>query len=391
MVTDYQNANIKVFGIGGGGGNAVTYMSDSKIDGVSFHYINTDAQALSSVPEDSRIQIGNEITRGLGAGAKPEVGQQSAMESREEIAKALEGTDMVFVTAGMGGGTGTGAAPVVASIAREMGILTVGVVTTPFKFEGKKRMNLAMEGISELKSHVDSLITIPNERLQTVFGNKMSLIEAFNQANDILYNAVQGISDLIVRPGMINVDFADVRTVMSEMGISMMGYGVASGENRAELATNAAISSPLLNNVNVNEARAILINVTSGPDLSLGEFNTIGEMIEDLASSEATVVVGTVIDESMSDEIRVTLVATGLDYGESEAKQTPSKSHLSGHNNSQTFGSRDAYGHTNSITRPASKPTQRAEKSIAELHKEKIVKNPSMFVDVAKMLQRANE
>jgi cell division protein FtsZ len=399
MSTDYENANIKVFGIGGGGGNAVSYMAHSKIDGVTFHYINTDAQALNSVPEENRIQIGQEITRGLGAGAKPEIGEQSAMESREQIAKALEGTDMVFITAGMGGGTGTGAAPVVASIARELGILTVGVVTTPFSFEGKKRMNLAIEGISSLKGHVDSLITIPNERLQSVLGSKVSLVDAFNQANSILYNAVQGISDLIIRPGMINVDFADVRTVMSEMGISMMGSGTASGENRAEKATNDAIYSPLLNNVALNQARGILINVTSGPDLSLGEFNTIGEMIEELASPEATVVVGTVIDKDMCDEIRVTLVATGLECDEPEVKAAPTSPRFGGPSRQANDLNTHQQGH--SITRAASQPARMAtpsqprqpEKSMAELHKENGVTKPQKsesLLDIPAFLRRQN-
>jgi len=392
----HQSAVIKVFGIGGGGGNAVSYMAQSQIDGVTFHYVNTDAQALSNMPDGSRIQIGSEITRGLGAGAKPEIGEQSAMESRDAIAKALENTDMVFVTAGMGGGTGTGAAPVVASIAREMGILTVGVCTTPFNFEGKKRMKLALEGINNLKHHVDSLITIPNDRLLSVLGSKVSLVDAFNEANSILYNAVQGISDLIVRPGMINVDFADVRTVMSEMGISMMGSGIANGENRAEIATNSAIYSPLLNNVQLNQARGILINVTSGPDLSLGEFNTIGDMVEELASPDATVVVGTVIDHNMQDEVRVTLVATGLDSPEA-VEETPVQQPKHG----QTMGGQSfagqrtmggmgsmgghktsTYSHGQSITRPAMPPQQAKsaapqatkqapvhEQSVAELHK----------------------
>ena len=326
-----HGAVIKVFGVGGGGGNAVNYMSKSNIEGVEFVFVNTDAQALGAMANEdgaarnsaSRlVQIGKELTRGLGAGAKPAVGEEAARESREAISKALEGADMVFVTAGMGGGTGTGAAPVVASIAREMGILTVGVVTTPFAFEGKKRMRLALDGINNLKGHVDSLITIPNDRLLSVLGSKVSLIDAFSEANSILHNAVQGISDLIVRPGTINVDFADVRTVMSEMGISMMGSGIASGENRAEIATNAAIYSPLLANVQLNQAQGILINVTASEDLGLGEYTVIGDMIEELARDDATVVVGTVIDPTLTDEIRVTLVATGLEAAQAE-EETP--------------------------------------------------------------------
>jgi cell division protein FtsZ len=252
------------------------------------------------------------MTKGLGAGANPEVGRQSAIEDRERIAEVLEGADMVFITAGMGGGTGTGAAPVVAEVARELGILTVAVVTKPFPFEGKKRMSIADEGIFELQQHVDSLITIPNERLLAVLGSGASLIDAFKVANDVLLGAVQGIADLIMRPGMINVDFADVRTVMSEMGMAMMGSGSASGEGRAREAAEAAIRSPLLEGVNLQGARGILVNISAGLDLSLGDFNEVGETIEEFASADATVVVGTVIDPELNDEIRVTVVATGL-------------------------------------------------------------------------------
>jgi cell division protein FtsZ len=307
-----QNAVIKVIGVGGGGGNAVRHMIDCNVEGVEFVCANTDAQALRDVDARTALQLGGNMTKGLGAGANPEVGRQSAIEDRERIAEVLEGADMVFITAGMGGGTGTGAAPVVAEVARDLGILTVAVVTKPFPFEGKKRMAIADEGIFELQQHVDSLITIPNERLLAVLGSGASLIEAFKAANDVLLGAVQGIADLIMRPGMINVDFADVRTVMSEMGMAMMGSGSASGEGRAREAAEAAIRSPLLEGINLQGARGILVNISAGLDLSLGDFNEVGETIEEFASADATVVVGTVIDPELNDEIRVTVVATGL-------------------------------------------------------------------------------
>lgn len=307
-----QNAVIKVIGVGGGGGNAVKHMIASDIEGVEFVCANTDAQALMDIDVRTVLQLGNSMTKGLGAGANPDVGRQAAMEDRERIAEILEGADMVFVTAGMGGGTGTGAAPVVAEIAREMGILTVAVVTKPFPFEGKKRMAIAEAGIRELSERVDSLITIPNEKLLSVLGTKTSLLDAFRAANNVLLGAVQGIADLIIRPGMINVDFADVRTVMSEMGMAMMGTGVATGENRAREAAEAAIRSPLLEDVDLQGARGILVNITAGIDLSLGEFTEVGDTISEFASADATVVVGTVIDPEMKDELRVTVVATGL-------------------------------------------------------------------------------
>ena len=315
-----QNAVIKVVGIGGGGGNAVRHMIDSNVDGVEFVCANTDAQALRGVETRTALQLGGAMTKGLGAGANPEVGRQSAIEDRERIAEVLDGADMVFLTAGMGGGTGTGAAPVFAEVAREMGILTVAVVTKPFPFEGRKRMQIADEGIHHLQQHVDSLITIPNERLLAVLGSNASLIEAFKAANDVLLGAVQGIADLIIRPGMINVDFADVRTVMSEMGMAMMGSASASGDNRARDAAESAIRSPLLEGVNLQGARGILVNISAGLDLSLGDFNEVGETIEEFASSDATVVVGTVIDPELTDEIRVTVVATGLQSPSAERK-----------------------------------------------------------------------
>ncbi|HDZ56613.1 MAG TPA: cell division protein FtsZ [Pseudomonas xinjiangensis] len=307
-----QNAVIKVVGVGGGGGNALQHMVINNVEGVDFICANTDAQALKNVSARTVLQLGSAVTKGLGAGANPLIGREAAIEDRERIAEVLQGADMVFITAGMGGGTGTGAAPIVAEVAREMGILTVAVVTKPFPFEGRKRMQIAEEGIRELSLHVDSLITIPNEKLLTVLGKDASLLAAFSKANDVLLGAVQGIADLIMRPGMINVDFADVKTVMSEMGMAMMGTGHASGPNRAREAAEAAIRSPLLEDVNLMGARGILVNITAGPDLSLGEFSEVGSTVEEFASETATVVVGTVIDPEMRDELRVTVVATGL-------------------------------------------------------------------------------
>lgn len=307
-----QNAVIKVIGVGGGGGNALQHMVANNVEGVDFICANTDAQALKNVTARTVLQLGSTVTKGLGAGANPLIGREAAIEDRERIAEVLQGSDMVFITAGMGGGTGTGAAPIVAEVAREMGILTVAVVTRPFPFEGRKRMQVAEEGIRELGQHVDSLITIPNEKLLTVLGKDASLLAAFSKANDVLLGAVQGIADLIMRPGMINVDFADVKTVMSEMGMAMMGTGHASGPNRAREAAEAAIRSPLLEDVNLMGARGILVNITAGPDLSLGEFSEVGNTVEEFASETATVVVGTVIDPELRDELRVTVVATGL-------------------------------------------------------------------------------
>ena len=305
-----QSAVIKVIGVGGGGGNAVEYMVSKQVSGVDFIATNTDAQALKGLGAQTTMQIGSSVTKGLGAGANPEVGRAAALEDRDRIAELLSGSDMVFVTAGMGGGTGTGAAPVVAEVAKELGILTVAVVTKPFDFE--KRKNNADQGIKELASHVDSLITIPNEKLLAVLGEQTSVLDAFAAANDVLLGAVQGIADLIIRPGMINVDFADVRTVMSEMGMAMMGTGSASGANRAREAAEAAIRSPLLEDVDLNGARGILVNVTAGLDLNIGEFTEVGKCVEEFASSDATVVLGTVIDQTLQDEIKVTVVATGL-------------------------------------------------------------------------------
>ncbi|WP_353349389.1 cell division protein FtsZ [Oceaniserpentilla sp. 4NH20-0058] len=316
-----HNAIIKVVGVGGGGGNAVEHMVSSQVEGVDFICANTDSQALKNMSARSVLQLGSTVTKGLGAGANPEVGRQAAMEDRERIAEALNGADMVFITAGMGGGTGTGAAPVVAEVAKELGILTVAVVTKPFPFEGRKRISAAAGGLAELEKHVDSLITIPNEKLLAVLGKNTSLLDAFSAANDVLLGAVQGIADLIIRPGMINVDFADVRTVMSEMGQAMMGTGFSSGENRAREAAEAAIRSPLLEDVNLQGARGILVNITAGMNLSLGEFTEVGDTIEEFSSDNATIVVGTVIDENMTDELRVTVVATGLGAMEAAPKK----------------------------------------------------------------------
>jgi cell division protein FtsZ len=314
-----QSALIKVIGVGGGGGNAVQYMVNKEVEGVEFICANTDAQALSRNAARTALHIGGELTKGLGAGANPDIGRQAAIEDRERIAETLAGADMVFITAGMGGGTGTGAAPIVAEVARELGILTVAVVTRPFPFEGRKRMKIAEEGISELRDAVDSLIIIPNEKLMQVLGKSCSLVNAFSAANDVLKGAVQGIADLITRPGMINVDFADVRTVMSEMGMAMMGSAVARGDNRAEEAAEAAIRSPLLEDIDLRGASGILVNIAAGEDLSLGEFTEVGNIVEQYADEDATIVVGTVIDPSLGDEIKVTVVATGLDRARNQS------------------------------------------------------------------------
>ncbi len=307
-----EEAVIKVIGVGGGGGNAVEHMVSQSIEGVEFIAINTDAQVLRSSSANVTLQIGSSVTKGLGAGADPNIGREAAHEDRETIRQSLDGADMVFITAGMGGGTGTGAAPEVAKIAREMGILTVAVVTKPFPFEGKKRTAFAEQGIVELANNVDSLITIPNEKLLKVMGPGTPLLQAFSAANDVLRGAVQGIAELITRPGLINVDFADVRTVMSEMGKAMMGSGAASGADRAEEAAESAIASPLLEDIDLSGARGILVNITAGPDFAIDEFETVGNAVKAFASENATVVVGTVIDMEMTDELRVTVVATGI-------------------------------------------------------------------------------
>ena len=320
MESQQDNAVIKVVGVGGGGGNAVEHMVSENIDGVEFICANTDAQALKNSSAKSLIQLGDQLTKGLGAGANPQIGREAAEEDRERIKEVLLGADMVFITAGMGGGTGTGAAPVFAEVAKELNILTVAVVTKPFSFEGKQRALAAEEGIRRLAEHVDSLITIPNNKLLSVLGKNISLLNAFKAANNVLLGAVKGISDLITRPGLINVDFADVRTVMSEMGMAMMGTGTAKGEQRARQAAEAAIASPLLEDVNFSGAKGILVNITAGLDMSIGEFEEVGDVVKEFISDDATVVVGTVIDPDMTEEMRVTVIVTGL--GDRQRGQT---------------------------------------------------------------------
>ncbi len=318
-----QSAVIKVLGVGGGGGNAVSHMSQCGIEGVDFVCVNTDAQALKHSKVKATLQIGCNITKGLGAGSDPEVGRQAAMEDRDRIIELIEGCDMLFITAGMGGGTGTGAAPVVAQVAKELGILTVAVVTRPFKMEGSRRNAIADTGIVELSRYVDSLITIPNQKLLSVLGPATTLLDAFRRANEVLQGAVQGIAELITRPGLINVDFADVRTVMSETGVAMMGTGFGSGEGRARAAAEMAVSSPLLEEINLAGAQGILVNVTAGLDLAIGEFEEVGTTVKQFAADDATVVVGTVIDPEMNGEVRVTVVATGLNSPEARLAASP--------------------------------------------------------------------
>ncbi|TDJ73151.1 MAG: cell division protein FtsZ [Proteobacteria bacterium] len=321
MDTYGQQAVIKVIGVGGGGGNAVDHMVAANIEGVEFINANTDAQALKKSSARTVLQLGANLTKGLGCGADPAIGRQAAVEDRERIAEALAGADMVFLTAGMGGGTGSGAGPIVAQVAQDMGILIVAVVTKPFLFEGSKRMSVAEDSIRELTEYVDSIITIPNEKLLTVLGKDATLLNAFSEANEVLQGAVQGIAELITRPGLINVDFADVRTVMSEMGMAMMGSAVATGEDRATQASLAAISSPLLEDINISGARGLLVNVTAGLDMSIGEFEEVGNTVKEFVADDATVVVGTVIEPDMQDELRVTIVATGL--GQGQKRQQP--------------------------------------------------------------------
>ncbi|WP_067210834.1 cell division protein FtsZ [Marinomonas aquimarina] len=308
-----DNAVIKVVGVGGGGGNAVKHMLESNLDGVEFICANTDSKALIGLDSGITLQLGTTVTKGLGAGANPNIGRDSALEDQEKITELLTGADMVFITAGMGGGTGTGAAPVIAKVARELGILTVAVVTKPFPFEGRRRAKVADEGIKELRDNVDSLITVPNERLLPVLGKNISLLKAFGEANNVLLNAVQGITDLIMRPGLINVDFADVQTVMKEMGMAMMGSGSATGEDRARVAAEAAIHNPLLEDINLKGARGVLVNITANDEVGLSEFTEVGNIIEEYASEDATVVIGCAIDPSVGEEMRVTVVATGLE------------------------------------------------------------------------------
>jgi len=309
----FNSAKIKVVGIGGGGGNAINTMISSNLRGVDFIVANTDAQALGQSLAPVKIQLGEEVTRGLGAGSNPDVGKKAAMETRDLIRQHIEGADMIFVTAGQGGGTGTGGAPVVAEIAKELGALTVAVVTKPFQFEGKKRNIQADEGIDELRRIVDTLIVVPNQRLLSLGGRNLSLLETFKKADDILYQAVKGISDLITIPGLINLDFADVKSVMSEMGLALMGTGSASGENRAVEAAQKAISSPLLEDNTIQGARGVLLNITGGPDMTLFEINEASTLIQAEAHEEANIIFGTVVDETMGDEIRITVIATGFE------------------------------------------------------------------------------
>jgi cell division protein FtsZ len=321
-----HNAIIKVIGIGGGGGNAVEHMMQENIEGVEFICANTDAQALRKSNARILLQLGEDLTKGLGAGADPKIGREAAVENSDRIRDVLEGSDMIFITAGMGGGTGTGAAPVFAQIAKELGILTVAVVTKPFIFEGSKRLQVAEQGTADLAKYVDSLITIPNNKLLSVLGKNITLLNAFKAANNVLLGAVQGIAELITRPGLINVDFADVRTVMSEMGMAMMGTGVSIGENRATEAAQAAISSPLLEDIDLSGARGVLVNITAGMDMSIGEFEAVGEVVKSFTSENATVVVGTVIDHEMkNNELKVTVVATGLGRKDEDKVSSPLK------------------------------------------------------------------
>ena len=313
-----RNARMKVVGVGGAGGNAVNRMIDEELEGVEFISMNTDGQALKSSRSQVSLQIGKKLTRGLGAGARPEVGRQALAESEEDVRRALEGADLVFVTAGMGGGTGTGAAPLVAEIARDMGALTIGVVTKPFSFEGKKRERQAMQGLAELRRCVDTMILVPNDRLLAVVPKGTSFRDALKKADEVLLNATQGISDLIRVTGEINVDFADVRTVMSARGPALMGSGFGEGDNRAQEAAQEAISSPLLDNVSIAGARGVLINITGGMDLAIDEVTTISSIIQEEAGDEAEIIFGAVHDPELEGKIRVTVIATGFDSGEDE-------------------------------------------------------------------------
>lgn len=379
--TSPQDAQIKVIGIGGGGGNAIEHMIAESIDGVEFVCANTDAQALGRSSARIVLQLGEEITKGLGAGADPNIGRQAAEEAHDRIREILEGTDMVFLTAGMGGGTGTGATPIFAEVAKELGILTVAIVTKPFVFEGKKRMEVAEEGIKALTKYVDSLITIPNNKLLNVLGKNITLLNAFKAANNVLLGAVQGIADLITRPGLINVDFADVRTVMSEMGMAMMGTGVSSGENRAREAAEAAIASPLLEDVDFTGARGVLVNITAGMDLSIGEFEQVGEAVKAFSSENATVVVGTVIDPEMSDELRVTVVVTGLGTQNSRGASVP----LKPVKNTKNDGTLDYH----QLDRPTYMRNQEPSKRTVEIEEQR--DRDFEYLDIPAFLRRQEE
>lgn len=372
MVEAQLNAVIKVIGVGGGGGNAVNHMIRSNIEGVEFVCTNTDAQALKSISGGSILQLGANITKGLGAGTNPDVGRQAALEDKERIAEALRGTNMVFITTGMGGGTGTGAAPVIAQVAKEMGILTVAVVTRPFVFEGRKRSKVADEGIAALVEHVDSLITIPNEKLITILGKDVSLLSAFAKADDVLAGAVRGISDIMQRPGLINIDFADVKEVMSEMGMAMMGAGSASGPNRAREAAEAAIRNPLLEDINLQGARGVLVNITAS-DMTIGEFNDVGEIIEDLVSDQATVKIGSAIDPTMGDELNVTVVVTGL--GQEMAKPV------------KVVDNTFAAVNVNAVETPAGRTENVTEPNYRDFDRPTVMRNRAAHGNVAPNLQ----
>ncbi len=337
-----SSAKIKVIGIGGGGGNAVNTMIAYNLQGVDFITANTDMQALESSASPVKIQLGAEATKGLGAGANPEVGKRAAMEAKDVLKQHMEGADMIFITAGLGGGTGTGGAPIVADLAKEMGTLTVAVVTKPFQFEGKRRNVQAEEGVAELRRIVDTLIVVPNQRLLSLGGRNLSLLEAFKKADDILYHAVKGISDLIIVPGLINLDFADVKNIMSEMGLALMGTGSANGENRAIEAAQKAISSPLLEDNTIQGAHGILLNITGGPDMTLHEINEASSLIQKEAHEDANIIFGTVIDRNMTDEIRITVIATGFEDVAKAKQGLPNVTHLSGFSRREDL-SRPAY------------------------------------------------
>lgn len=322
MNTETQEAIIKVIGVGGCGSNAVDHMIHNEMQGVEFICMNTDAQALKSNKAPTLLQLGSSITKGLGAGANPEIGREAALEDRDRIAELIQGSDMLFITAGMGGGTGTGAAPVVAQVAKEMGILTVAVVSKPFSFEGK-RLKAAQAGMEALSQHVDSLIVIPNDKLMMVLGNDISMLDAFKAANDVLYGAVAGIAEVINCPGLVNVDFADVKTVMSEMGMAMMGSALSTGVDRARTAAEQAVASPLLEDITLAGARGVLVNITASSALKMREVHEVMNTIKDLTAEDATVIIGTVLDENMGDDLRVTMVATGLGNVVSQAKAKP--------------------------------------------------------------------
>lgn len=381
-----KNAMIKVIGIGGGGGNAVNHMIDEGVwESVEFISANTDVQALKNSHAKVLLQLGSEITKGLGAGANPEMGRLAAEENRDRLQDILNGADMVFITCGMGGGTGTGGAPIVAQIAKDLGILTVAVVTKPFAFEGKKRMLVADSGIRELSRSVDSLITIPNDKLLAVLGKNISLLNAFKAANNVLLGAVQGIADLITRPGLINVDFADVRAVMSETGMAMMGSGVSSGEYRAREASEAAISSPLLEDVDLTGACGVLVNITAGLNMSIGEFEEVGEVIKSFTSENATVVVGTVIDPEMNEDLRVTVVVTGL--GKHGGVSTGGNVNEEIKVESPEIIKPDGSVDYNNLEKPAVMRKQAQESTQASLEVDKNME----YLDIPAFLRRKNE